>query len=153
MPAQNSHSDEMNLQVDSLDVELRSEQPKTILESAPKSLPSAQAPPTPLGYHWRAIMDVEPGMVVARPVVGTIGSRVTMHLAIGSVITADTIAQLMNKGVECVAVLDDVAQNPAIYAEIVIRYEARLREIFEPKPDETCRPLFDALIKIGPCQC
>lgn len=32
MSAQDGHQDKMNLQVDSLDVELRSEQPKTILE-------------------------------------------------------------------------------------------------------------------------
>lgn len=107
-------------------------------------------PPAARGYRWRATMDLAPGMVIARPVVGTTGSRATMHLAIGSVITADTLAQLVNKGVECVAVLDDQPPNPEIYADSVLRYEARLREIFEPVPDETCRPLFDALIKNGP---
>ena len=92
-------------------------------------------------------------MVIARPVLGTAGRRATMYLAIGSLITADTIVQLINKSVECVAVFDGQPQGSQIYADIVLRYEARLREIFAPAPDESCRPLFDALIKNGPCQC
>lgn len=108
---------------------------------------------TPRGYSWLATMDLQPGMVIARPVVGTSGSRATMHLAIGSVITADTLAQLVNKGVECVAILDDHPPDPETYAGVVLRYEARLRQIFEPQPDDTCRPLFDALINNGPLEC
>lgn len=135
------------MEVDALDGDFASAQPP------PETLAPATTKPAPRGYCWRATMDLEPGMVIARPVVGTTGSRATMHLAIGSVITADTLAQLVNKGVECVAVMDDHAPDAETYAAIVDRYQARLREIFEPEPDASCRPLFDALIKNGPLEC
>ena len=118
---------------------------------APPAAAAPVAPRLPRAYAWRATMDIEPGMVIARPVVGITGSRATMHLAVGSMITADTLAQLINKGVECVAILDDHPPDPQAYAEMVDRYQARLRQIFEPEPDATCRPLFDALIENGPC--
>ncbi|MCX7174531.1 MAG: hypothetical protein NT159_11545 [Proteobacteria bacterium] len=148
MSVQDGRRSELDTEAESLDGETT---------SAPSTPEPPEPPPVatsaPRGYSWRATMDLEPGMVIARPVVGHAGSRATMHLAIGSVITADTLAQLVNKGVECVAILDDHPPNPEDYAGIVLRYEARLREIFEPEPDETCRPLFDALIKNGPLEC
>ena len=135
------------MEVDSLDGELAS---GPALSESKAELAQPPQVPTPRGYSWLATMDLEPGMIIARPVVGTTGSRITMHLAIGSAITADTIAQLMNKGVECVAVMDDADVPPEILADAVVRFETRLREIFEPVPDISCRPLFDALIKYGP---
>lgn len=147
MSVQDSRPTDIDIEAESLDGESVSVAP------APEPTPPQGAMPAPRGYSWRATMDLEPGMVIARPVVGTSGSRATMHLAIGSVITADTLAQLVNKGVECVAILDDHPPDPEAYAGIVLRYEARLREIFEPEPDQTCRPLFDALIKNGPLEC
>jgi len=119
--------------------------------ASPNDDPPSAPPARQRTYNWRATMDLEPGMVIARPVVGITGSRATMHLAVGSMITADTLAQLINKGVECVAVADDHPPDPQAYAEVVARYQARLREIFEPEPDASCRPLFDALIENGPC--
>lgn len=147
MTNQDSRSGDVNLEVDSLDGEFVSGPAISASKAEPAQPPQV---PAPRGYSWLATMDLEPGMVIARPVVGTTGSRITMHLAIGSAITADTIAQLMNKGVECVAVMDDADVPPEILAEAVIRFEARLHEIFEPVPDISCRPLFDALIKYGP---
>lgn len=149
MSVQDSRPTDIDIEAESLDGEFASAPPTP----EPEPTLPAGARPTPRGYSWRATMDLEPGMVIARPVVGTSGSRATMHLAIGSVITADTLAQLVNKGVECVAILDDHPPDPETYADIVLRYEARLREIFEPEPDQTCRPLFDALIKNGPLEC
>lgn len=131
------------MEVDSLDGDF----------SAPSPEEKATAPAVYRGYSWRATLDLLPEMVIARPVVGTTGSRATLHLAIGSVITTDMLAQLMNKGVECVAVLNDVPKDPAAYADAVSRYEHRLREIFEPAPGENCLPLFEALIKHGPFEC
>lgn len=135
------------MEVDALDGELSPGQ------ATPETPPHPAAKPAPRGYSWRATMDLEPGMVIARPVVGTVGSRATMHLAIGSVITADTLSQLVNKGVECVAVMDDHPPDAEAYADIVLRYQARLREIFEAEPDPSCRPLLDALIQNGPLEC
>ncbi|MBI5922932.1 MAG: hypothetical protein HY847_14965 [Betaproteobacteria bacterium] len=147
MTIQENHPTEANMEVDSLDGELVFGP----AISAPKAEQAQQTQlPAPRGYSWQATMDLEPGMIIARPVTGTTGSRVTMHLAIGSSITADTIAQLINKGVECVAVMDGTSLPPEIHASTVTRYETRLREIFAPVPDSSCRPLFDALIKYGP---
>ena len=89
-------------------------------------------------------------MVIARPVFGGPGIQVTIHLAIGSTITASTIAQLVNKGVECVAVLQDTQPDAAISASLVRQYESRLHQVFGPDPDENCRPLLDALLADGP---
>lgn len=95
-------------------------------------------------------MDLEPGMVIARSVFGRSGRQVTIHLAVGSAITASTIAQLVNKGVECVAILEHAEPDESTYANAVRQYESRLREIFGPDPDVNCRPLFDALLADGP---
>lgn len=141
--------DEPNMEAEALDGEFMPRQPVCV----PGQTPPGVDRPAPRGYSWRATTDVAPGMVTARPVVGTSGSRATMHLAIGSVISVDTLAQLVNKGVECVAVWDDRPPDAALYAQSVDRYQARLRQIFEAEPDETCRPLFDALVGYGPLEC
>ena len=89
-------------------------------------------------------------MVIARPVLGLSGMRATILLAVGSIITASTIAQLINKAVECVAVRQDSPPDQGSYAKRVRQYESRLHEIFGPDPDENCRPLLEALIADGP---
>lgn len=104
-------------------------------------------------YCWIPTIELEPGMVIARPAFGGPGIRWTIHLAVGSVITASTIDQLVNKGVECVAVLQTPPPDEAAYANMVRQYESRLHEIFGPDPDENCRPLLDALLADGPCPC
>ncbi len=105
---------------------------------------------SPRGYRWIPTMDLEPGMVIARSVFGRSGRQVTIHLAVGSAITASTIAQLVNKGVECVAILEDAGLDAAVHAQIVRQYASRLREIFGSEPDASCRPLLDALLADGP---
>lgn len=104
-------------------------------------------------YRWIPTMGLEPGMVLARPVFAGPGKRIILHLAEGSIVTANTIAQLMNKNVECVAVLRDSPLDEAAYEELVRQYEARLREIFGPTPSESCQALLDALIADGPSLC
>lgn len=123
-------------------------------ENAPaKEESAAPAERVPRGYCWLPTLDVEPGMVLARPVVGGSGMRVSIQLATGSALTASTIAQLINKGVECVAVVQQDAPDPEVFAANVRRHEDRLHEIFGPAPNEHCRPLLDALLADGPCQC
>ncbi len=105
---------------------------------------------SPRGYDWLSVMELEPGMVTARPVFGNSGLQMTIHLATGSPLTASTIAQLVNKGVECVAVLQESPLDETSYANTVNQYESRLRQIFGPEPSEDCCPLFDAMLADGP---
>jgi hypothetical protein len=105
---------------------------------------------TPRGYCWVSTMSLELGMVIARPVVGGSGGRVTIRLAAGSEITASTISQFINKGVDCVAVVQEMLTDDTTHVAIVEQYELRLREIFGANPDEDCRPLLDALLEYGP---
>ena len=104
-------------------------------------------------YRWIPTMDLAAGMVVARPVIGGSGNRATMRIAVGSPITADTIAQFINKGIECVAVYQDAAADEFAQAEAVRSYEMRLAEIFGPQPNESCSRLLFALQTGGPSKC
>ncbi len=113
------------------------------------SSPPQSRPPD---YVWIPTMAIEPGMVLAKPLLGGSGVNVVIRLAEGSVITADVIAQLVNKGVECVAVRCE-APNAQAWQSAMASYEARLREIFGGEPAESCRPLFDALLAEGPGTC
>ena len=92
-------------------------------------------------------------MEIARQVLGVSGRRVTIHLAVGSIVTASTISQLVNKGVESVAVMRNASPDDVAYAELVHKYESRLHEIFGPAPDDNCHALLDALIEDGPFLC
>jgi len=92
-------------------------------------------------------------MVIARPVVGLSGVRETMYVAIGSTVTVNTIAQMIVKGVECVAVFDTSAQGFPDGAQSVAKFETRLKEIFGAEPDDACRALMDALIVARPVLC
>lgn len=107
----------------------------------------------PRDYCWLPTAKLKPGMVIARPLFASSGMKATIHLAVGSAITAGTIDQIINKGVECVAVRQDSPPDAAAFADRVNRYESRLEEIFGPAPDENCRPLRDALLADGPCPC
>ena len=53
---------------------------------------------------WRLTIELKEGMVLAKPVVASSGGYATMSLGAGGVLTEETIAQLMVKGIECVAV-------------------------------------------------
>ncbi len=99
-----------------------------------------------LRYRWLPTLAVVPGMVVARPVVGLTGVRETMYLAMGASVTAETIAQMVVKGVECVAVVDSSSVNPDDDALARGRFRARLDEIFGTSPDADCQALLDALM-------
>lgn len=105
---------------------------------------------SPRGYNWLSVMELEPGMVTARPIFGNSGTQMTLHLATGSPLTASTIAQLVNKGVESVAVLQEPSPDRTSYTSSVIQYELRLHQIFGPQLSKDCRPLFDAMLADGP---
>ncbi len=104
-------------------------------------------------YCWMPTLHLEPGMVIARPVFGRTGRQLAIHLGVGTVLTAATIDQLLNKGVECVAVDNLVPRDDEAYAQAQAAHEARLREIFGAVPTESCAPLFLALLDGGPSEC
>ena len=112
--------------------------------TAPKAIEPV-GKPAPDPYRWLPTLAVEPGMVIARPVVGLTGVRETMYLAIGSQLTASTIAQMVVKGVECVAVLDPLPTEYSDDGPSIARFETRLGEIFGPQPNAACQALMQAL--------
>jgi hypothetical protein len=107
----------------------------------------------PDSYWWIPTADLAPGMVIARPVQGGHGNQVTLRIAVGSSLTSNTIAQLVNKGVECVAVCRDAPTDEAARAEALRCHERRLAEIFGDQPNGACRPLLEALLACGPPTC
>jgi hypothetical protein len=123
------------------------------MENSPQSPDGETKPTLPLQWQWLPTMEAMPGMVIARPVVGLSGVHETMYLAVGSAITAETIEQLVVKGVECIAVVQDKAIDVLIQAESVRQRESRLLEIFGAEPTEACRELMDALRAAGTTLC
>lgn len=104
-------------------------------------------------YCWIPTGNLVPGMVIARPVQGGHGNQVTLRIAVGTSVTSNTIAQLVNKGVECVAVCRDAPPDEAARAVALRRHEQRLAEIFGDQPNDACRSLRDALLACGPPAC
>ncbi len=104
-------------------------------------------------YCWIPTADLVPGMVIARPVQGGHGNQVTLRIAVGTSVSTSTIAQLVNKGVECVAVLQGAAPDEEARAAAVACHEQRLAEIFGDQPNDACRRLRDALLACGPSTC
>ncbi len=109
------------------------------IEDSPPSLPPGEA------YRWISTIDLVPGMTVARPVLGGTRHQLTLRIAVGSTINAGTIAQLINKGIECVAVHQDGLSDEAVNAETAQCRGERLTEIFGAQPDESCQQLIAAL--------
>lgn len=109
-----------------------------------------QEPAAERSYRWLPTVDVQPGMSVARPLVGSSGLLETMYVAVGSPITTNTIAQLIVKGVECVAVFDTEVPDEAEAAARVQQHELRLAQIFGPQPDTRCQALMAALRSARP---
>ncbi len=101
-------------------------------------------------YLWFTAMELTPGMVVARPILAGAGNLVTMKIAVGVELSANSIAQLIHKGVECVAIFQDAPADEVAYANDLARYEKRLVEIFGSEPDEACRQLMQVLLNVGP---
>jgi hypothetical protein len=104
-------------------------------------------------YRWLPTITVEPGMTIARPISGMSGVRETMYVAIGSTITANTIAQMIAKGVECVAVFDPLPPDSSDYEHSAASFKARLQTIFGPAPNAGCQALMDALMLAQPTLC
>ena len=95
-------------------------------------------------------MELEPCMVLAKALVGDAGGRVTMTVARGSELTPDTLAQMISKGIDAVAVVDEREPDPEAYAEAARKFQARLVEIFGAEVHESCRALYESLIVDGP---
>lgn len=102
---------------------------------------------------WRATSELQPGMVLARPIVGAQGSRATLLIGAGGTLTEATIAQLVMRGIECAAVLEPVAVPLEVLAAERSAYQARLQQIFGSQPDPSCQSLYTALLDLGPARC
>ena len=102
---------------------------------------------------WRLTMELKPGMVLAKPVSASSGGYATMSLSAGGMLTEETIAQLVVKGIECVAVVNTDPVSASQYAQAVHSYEARLHQIFEPTPNAHCQDLLTAMLLRGPMPC
>ena len=102
---------------------------------------------------WKAVMDLKPGMVIAKTVSGSWGGYATMTLREGGVITEETIAQMVVKNIECVAVVNTDPPSEGDYAKEMRGYEERLRQIFEPAPNAHCEGLLNAMLQRGPMPC
>jgi hypothetical protein len=109
--------------------------------------------PDDLHYRWLPTMALEPGMVVARPVVGRSGVLEIMYVAAGFTVNANTIEQMVIKGVECIAVVDASVQQTTDRNAAVAQFEARLAEIFGSHPNPACQTLMDALRIARPVLC
>jgi hypothetical protein len=111
-----------------------------------ESFPGAQRK----SYCWLPVSELQAGMRVAKHVLRGINQGGPNLLAAGSEITANTIPQLFNKGVECVAVFLEKLPEEAAYQAQVDLFEARLHEVFGSSPRDDCRLLLEALMKEGP---
>ncbi|OIQ63441.1 hypothetical protein GALL_550170 [mine drainage metagenome] len=116
------------------------------MSTMPVDLLSPPTQPPLRHYRWLPTLAIEPGQVVARPVVGLTGVQETMYVAVGSTLSASTIAQMVVKGVECVAVFEPSADGFADEQESPAGFETRLQEIFGPTPDAACLALMQAVI-------
>ena len=101
-------------------------------------------------YCWLPISELQAGMRVAKHVGRGMNPSGPVLLHAGSEITANTILQLMNKGVESVAVFREGIPEAVAFTALVTQYEARLHEIFGNSPNEECQHLLDALLREGP---
>lgn len=104
-------------------------------------------------FCWRGVTELQAGMVLARPARAAHGSRATLLIGAGATLTESTIAQLIARGVECVAVLE-ACPGDAEWAAVEVAYQQRLQQIFGGEPsDQGCSELLAALHKLGPCLC
>ena len=87
-------------------------------------------------------------MKVAKPATGMRGEVVTMQVPVGSVLTVESIAQMMVHNVDCVAVFVEGPESEA--GESTTLYNARLEQIFGSRAEGGARNLFEALRSCGP---
>lgn len=102
--------------------------------------------------RWLSIDDAEAGMTLARPVFATQQGVLSLTLATGTTLTANTLLQLIARGVEYIGVedgLEDDAEAATLRRRI---HRQRLEEIFGTPYDDldpARRPLFDMLLSTG----
>ena len=123
------------------------------MESDRPNEPAATAPGARLRPVWRTTLELKAGMVIAKPVSAASCGYATMSLGAGGSITEETIAQMMVKGIECVAVVNTDPPGEAAYALATQQYTARLQQIFGPAPTPNCQALLDAMLRRGPLPC
>lgn len=105
--------------------------------------------------RWLTIEEAEAGMVLARPLFATQQGRLALTLAAGTILSADTLLQLIAHSVECVGVQEHVVESTEMKALRRSIHQQRLEEIFGAPVDQIDadrRPLFDLLLSVGSWQ-
>src|SRR5574343_498909 len=104
-------------------------------------------------HRWLTIELLEPGMILARPVVAAAHGVLSMKLGEGSELTASMISQMSAHGIECVAIAVPPPTEDDAWRTQGAAYAQRLNVIFCDSqagihPD--CQPLYDLLQSQGP---
>ena len=111
----------------------------------------AQAPLS--DQRWLTVELLEPGMVLARPVVVAARGVLAMKLGEGCELTPSLISQMYARGVECVAIAIPPPEEDEAWQARRAAHVQRLNLIFADgqagiHPD--CQPLYDLLLSLGP---
>ncbi|MEN9479261.1 MAG: hypothetical protein RLZZ298_656 [Pseudomonadota bacterium] len=105
-------------------------------------------------HRWLPVEALQPGMVLAKPVQVTQHGLLTMKLAEGVELQANTIDQLFSHDVECVAVKANSEFDQTHRLALNNAYHERLLQIFacasEADLPTDNQELFAALLKVGP---
>ena len=104
-------------------------------------------------YRWLTLELLEPGMVLARPVVVAARGTLVMKLGKGCALTPSLISQMYARGIECVAIAIPPPEEDAAWLARCAAHAERLKLIFADgragiHPD--CQPLYDLLLAQGP---
>jgi len=103
-------------------------------------------------YRWLTLELLEPGMVLARPVVVAARGTLVMKLGKGCALTPSLISQMYARGIECVAIAIPPPEEDETWQARCAAHAQRLKLIFSDgqapiHPD--CQPLYDLLVSQG----
>ena len=104
-------------------------------------------------HRWLPVEALEPGMLLARPVVAVQKGVLCLKLAEGTELTASSIGQMYTRGVECVAVAAPPPVEDEAWLAQCAAYADRLAIIFgsaDAAMNPDCQPLHDLLLALGP---
>ena len=113
-----------------------------------------QSPLPAPSTRWLPLEEVVPGMVLAHAVVSTHNRVMDFMVSEGTALSEGILAQLIARGIECVAINDPNPLSPADCHALQAAYVQRLQMIFGAEqaaqmPADT-RDLFEAVLAAGP---
>ena len=117
-------------------------------DQQPQSIPAVPS------TRWLPLEEVVPGMVLAHAVVSTHNRVMDFMVSEGTELSEGILAQLIARGIECVAVHDHHPLSPAEYYTLQTAYVRRLQMIFGAEQaalmPADVRSLFEAVLAAGP---